>query len=258
MPEYIILGSGFTGSRVAQRLAARGLSVRSIRRAQIDFTEAGALERLADLVTWGCVVLHSIPSLPDGRDAEIAGALGNRPHRVVYLSTTGVYGDAREVDERTPIAPRTPRELARVRTEETVRAGSWSTLILRPAAIYGPGRGVHVAMRERRYTLLGDGSNFISRIYVDDLARLAEAALLSDLTGAYPVADAYPCPSREIAEYCARLLGVGPPFSAEVGDVPESRRTNRRVDGSAICRLLGMELQYPSYREGIPAALELG
>ncbi len=240
---------------MAERLRGRGFAVQAIRRAQLDFADEGSLERLAALATPSCIVLHSVPSLPDGRDSRIAAALGDLPRRVVYLSTTGVYGDVREVNERTPIGPRTPREWARVRTEQSVQAGPWEWMILRPAAIYGPGRGVHVAMQEGRYALLGDGGNFISRVHVDDLARLAEAALLSDLSGAWPVADAHPCSSREIAEYCSGLMGVPMPVG---GDVPESRRTNRRVDGSAICRALGVELQYPSYREGIPASLKLG
>jgi nucleoside-diphosphate-sugar epimerase len=94
------------------------------------------------------------------------------------------------------------------------------------------------------------GDNFISRIHVDDLAAHVEAALLSDLTGAYPVADEDPCTSREIVEFCAASLGLRVP-QAKASD----SKTNRRVDGSAIRRLLGISLQYPSYRKGIPQAL---
>ena len=68
-------------------------------------------------------------------------------------------------------------------------------MILRPAAIYGPGRGVHVSMEEGRFRFVGGGDNFVSRIHVDDLAAHVEAALLSDITGAWPVADEHPCTS---------------------------------------------------------------
>jgi hypothetical protein len=45
------------------------------------------------------------------------------------------------------------------------------------------------------------------------------------------------------------------PPSVTAADLSETRRSDRRVDGSAIFRLLGVELHYPSFRQGIPAAL---
>jgi nucleoside-diphosphate-sugar epimerase len=144
----------------------------------------------------------------------------------------------------------------RVEAEQAVAQGPWPSLVLRPAAIYGPGRGVHVALREGSFQLANDGSNFVSRIHVDDLATHAGHSLLSDLTGAYPVADEKPCSSREIAEFCANLLGLPLPESVTEESLSETRRSDRRVDGSAIRRLLGIELRYPSYRQGIPAALK--
>jgi nucleoside-diphosphate-sugar epimerase len=110
-------------------------------------------------------------------------------------------------------------------------------------------------MREGRYRLLGDGNNFVSRIHIDDLAAHAEAALLGDLTGAYPVADEEPCTSHEIAAYCAKLLGIPLPLSVGPERLGETRRADRRVDGSAIRRLLALRLMYPNYREGIAACL---
>lgn len=194
----------------------------------------------------GCLVLHSIP--PEGAP-NIVELLGNAPARVIYISTTGVYGSAKIVDETTPVDWSSERARARLEEEQRIASGPWSTLILRPAAIYGPGRGVHESVRLGTYP---PGDNFISRIHVDDLAAHAEAALLSGVTGAYPVADEDPCTSTEIAEFCANLLGVklpeGPVATPRVfGD--------RKVDGSAIRNLLGVTLRYPSYRTGIPAAI---
>lgn len=254
--SVVILGAGFTGARAARLLEAQGIPVTQVRSAQIDFTQPDAADALRPLLTPGCAVLHSIPTLPNRADATLTDGFATLPARVVYLSTTGVYGAVEHVDEHTSANPRNPRERLRADTEQAVQAGPWSSLILRPAAIYGPGRGVHVAIAQGKYTLLGDGSNYISRIHVDDLAALAAAALTSDLTGAYPVADAHPCPSREIAEFCAREYNLPMPVSADPANVPESRRTNRQVDGSAIRRLLGVELRYPSYLTGIPAAVQ--
>jgi nucleoside-diphosphate-sugar epimerase len=191
-------------------------------------------------------VLYSIPLLIP----EVLDSLAGRAARMVYLSTTGVYGTVRDVDENTPIG-----EHARVEAERAVTAGPWPALILRPAAIYGPGRGIQVSMARGEFRLVGDGSNFVSRIHVDDLAAHCEAALLSDVTGAYPVADEEPCRSCEIAGFCATLLGLPMPVSVAAEDVHDTRRADRRVDGGAIRKLLGITLQYPSYRVGIPASL---
>ncbi len=255
MSEFVILGAGYTGSRVATNLRAAGHQVLALRSADLDFTLPHSPQKLAALLPAGCTLLHSVPSLPDAADRLIIQAFAGKVLRCVYLSTTGVYGDADLVDENTPIAPRTEREQARAATEAAVRSGLWSSLILRPAAIYGPDRGVHVAMRQGRYTLLGDGSNFISRIHADDLAAIATAALLSPLTGAYPVADEHPCTAREIAEYCASTFQLPPPLEALPDEVPVSRRNNRRVDGRAICRFLGISLRYPSYRNALQPQL---
>lgn len=192
-------------------------------------------------------LLHSIPTLAPGEtDAlhELIRALA--PSRVVYISSTGVYGAAETVDETTPAVPDDERGRLRLAEEEWVRQG-WSSLVLRAAAIYGPGRGVHAAVREGRAPR-GAGSSVASRIHVDDLAALADAALLADdLEGAWPVADDLPCSSAEIVAWCT---GGAP--------VPESLTTirGRRVDGRKIRELLGVELRYPSWKTGVAAALE--
>ena len=157
--------------------------------------------------------------------------------RVVYLSTIAVYGNAEYVDETTPPSPHTERARARLRTEQAILRGPWSALVLRSSAIYGPGRGVHVSHRIRH-------EGCVSRIHVDDLAAHIEAALFHEANGAWPVADEHPCPSREILEF----IGVHEPVS-----VLDSISTDRRVDGSAIRRILGIGLKYPSYHEGLAA-----
>jgi nucleoside-diphosphate-sugar epimerase len=159
------------------------------------------------------------------------------------------------VNETTPRNPQTLRQQLRADAEDAALGGPWQALVLRAAAIYGPGRGAHVAMWEGRYKLAGDGSGYISRIHVDDLAAIISAALKSDLIGAFPVADDHPCSQREMAHYVAHLTGLPIPPSVSLEQADETRRGDRRVDGRAIRRLLGVELRYPSYREGIPASM---
>jgi nucleoside-diphosphate-sugar epimerase len=255
-PPVVILGCGFTGKRVADMLLAKGRKVLATSRTPDSL--AGLASRGAEVLAYdpdglpglipaGAVVLHSVP--------DFVGDLGPGPSRVVHLSTTGVYGEASEVDETTPAAPVTARQLRRRAMEEEVEAGPWPWLILRPAAIYGPGRGLQRMLREGRYRLAGDGSNYVSRIHVVDLARITSAALESDLTGAYPVADAEPAMAREVAGFVAGFMSVPKPESTDVSELPETLRASRRVDGSAIRRKLGVGLLYPTYREGFPAVL---
>jgi nucleoside-diphosphate-sugar epimerase len=266
----VIAGCGYTGSRLASRLLASGARVLITVR---DPASAAALERQgAEVIAWdaaspqtiqipeGASLLHSIPSLilsnqPVDPTPALLASLRGTPSRIVYLSTTGVYGSVRDVDHQTPADPRSVREFVRVEAERRVAEGPWSTLILRPAAIYGPGRGIHASMARGDYRLVGDGQNYVSRIHADDLAAHVEAGLFSGVVGAYPVADEHPCPAREIAEFCSKLLNVPMPGSVQPEQVHDTRRADRRVDGSEIRRRLVLSLLYPSYLTGIPASL---
>jgi RimJ/RimL family protein N-acetyltransferase len=187
----------------------------------------------------GARVLYSFPP------AVLASTKG--AERVVYISSTGVYGAAREVDETTTPAPETETQRARHGAEQTLAPD----LVLRAAGIYGPGRGVHTMLRAGRYRFSGDGSNVVSRIHVDDLAATCRAALDSDVSGAFPVADARPSTAREVATFAAGVLGLPLP---EAGEVHETLRMTRSVDGSAVRAALGVTLAYPTYREGLDAS----
>ena len=204
-------------TRTPARLAALADAGAMIYR--LDMADPDTLAGLAAFAPPGVRVLHSLPAI-DGADptSRLLAALP-RPARIVLISTTGVYGDVRFVDERTPYTPPTPRIRPRIEAENAVLGSGVSALVLRPAGIYGPGKGVQSAIRAGRYVLAGDGSNWLSRIHVDDLATHCEAALLSDLTGAYPVADTEPAPARAVAAFCANLLGLPMPPSLPLDPV---------------------------------------
>ncbi len=268
--HVVVLGCGYTGKRVAAYYLQRGVPVIATARDPAslkDLSRMGAVVLALDAANPGVVeiprgarVLHSIPLIdgpagPVEMTPQLLASFTEAPDRLVYLSTTGVYGSIRDVDENTRPAGVTAREKLRLDAEESARSGPWSSLVLRPAAIYGPGRGIHVSMRAGRFQLAGSGDNFVSRIHVDDLAAHCVAALDSDLSGAYPVGDDLPCTSREIAEFCSRLLGIPMPNASPNDELHETRRADRKVDGRAIRARLGISLQYPTYREGIPASL---
>ncbi len=276
MPPVLILGCGYVGTRVAERLLERGERVIATSRepaalgvlarlgAEIVGLEArdgGALAVLREATLEpGLRVLLSIPPATGasgpGEAAAVLSACGCPPSRVVYLSSTSVYGRAGLVDERTVPAPADAHGEARLRAEGEAATGPWPTLVLRAAAIYGPGRGLHVAMRTGAQPRVDDVDRVVSRVHVDDLASLCLAALASDLAGAFPVADEEPASTREVARFCE---GLGLPRLRGVsGPVAPRGWPGRRVDGRAVFARLGVTLRHPSFRSGVPDALAAG
>jgi nucleoside-diphosphate-sugar epimerase len=254
----VILGLGFTTQRLARRLRIRGVAVyAAVRRPERfgEFESMGVrLCRLsAEDIPAKAILVHSIPPLaePDnsGIHALITGIL---PRRILYISSTGVYGSQTEVNATTPASPNDEQECARLAEEEWIADSAFSgrsSLILRSAAIYGPGRGVHVRLREGKLPR-GNGG-VVSRIHVDDLASILEAGIESGLEGAWPVADELPAASEEVVVWCAERLGIAMP----AGLPRRFPVTGRRVDGRKIRELLGVALKYPSYETGIAASL---
>jgi nucleoside-diphosphate-sugar epimerase len=98
----------------------------------------------------------------------------------------------------------------------------------------------------------GAGSGIVSRIHVEDLAAIVEAGVFSDVQGAWPVADDAPCSSAEIARWCAQHLQLEPVGEYEGAGSPGS---GRKVDGSKIREMLGVELKYASWHIGVPASI---
>jgi nucleoside-diphosphate-sugar epimerase len=249
----IVLGLGFTGQRLARRLLQAGVPVCAAVR---------GIERFRDLADMGLVLIELTPetakSLPtNALVAHLIPPVASlrpfieeiEPRRIVYVSSTGVYGDQIEVDDQTPAHPGDERGRLRFDEESWIAGGPWSSLILRAAAIYGPGRGVHAAVREGRIPR-GGVSGVVSRIHVDDLVALIHGGLFSNLEGTFPVADDEPCSSAEIIAWCAQLWKM-----EEIQASNNAPAAGRRVDGTKIREKLGVELAYRSWKTGIPQSL---
>lgn len=267
----IILGAGFTGRRVAALLADRGWQVTATTRSPgnlADLRNRGvdvlgldvARDPVAAIPADGASVLLSIPTLRNAGGLDepmprVLASLAGCPGHLTYLSTTGVYGGIRAVNEATAPAPATERQRLRLLAERAVRAQRRPALILRVAAIYGPGRGVHAAMRAGRFQLSEAQPRHVSRIHVDDLAQIIAGAMERGLVGTYPVADELPAPSAEVARFCSERLGLRMPTRVPDRALTETRRSDRQVDGRALLQALRLRLRYPTYREGIPASV---
>ena len=251
VPPVILLGLGFTTRRLARRFLLRRLETFAAAREPGRFRDLSAIGLRFDRLPENAIVVHTVPPLPrDENEALRESILQLDPRRVVYISSTSVYGCEPIVNETTPACPSEDKGRRRIEEETWLLSGSWETLIVRPAAIYGPGRGVHVRIRENRPPR-AEPAAIASRIHVDDLAPVLEAGALSDLTGAWPVADDYACSTAEIGAWCARILRIK--LGARWQD--QGSVGGRSVDGRKIRELLDTELGYPDYQSGTLASL---
>lgn len=258
-------------SRTPQRLAPlRSLGVTPIR-GDLDAPETlGALAGLAH------DVVHLAPppdcGTRDTRTAHLIATLAkgrSLPQQIVYISTSGVYGDCRGelVAETRPLRPRTERARRRVDAERRLR--EWGRhsgvrfVILRVPGIYAADR-LPVARIERGTPALAPAEDaFVNHVHADDLARIVVAALYRGGRGRmYNASDDAPIRMGDYFDLVAEHFGLPHPprvtraeaesvLSAQLlSFMNESRRlTNRRLKNE-----LRMKLRYPTVRHGIAAA----
>lgn len=249
--RLLIFGLGYTATRVAALVRARGGEVRATGSAgDTPFAEAG------EAIGWASHILSSVP--PAGEADPVLAAHGPRLARadawLGYLSSTGVYGDAGGawVDETAPIG--FGRRSARARAD-----ADWSGLnarVFRLPGIYGPGRSPLDRVREGVAHLVDAPDQVFSRVHVDDIA----AGVLMGFNappGAYNLADDHPCSQNEVVRYAARLLGVPEPPTVAIASLSPMARgfyaENRRVSNGKAKRVLGWSPVYPDYRFGLRA-----
>lgn len=252
----VFFGLGFTATRLAYRLLASGRTVFGAARNPERFSDlATAGLRVADFVASefpkGAVVAHTIPPVDEPAQGILHNCLrAMAPRRVVYVSATSVYGDLATVSAESPVVPVGHAATRRFEEEKWIEAGNWESLILRAAAIYGPGRGAHRRLAKPSSPALNQRrgpSGMVSRIHVDDLGDLVWRGIDSEICGAFPVADDEPCSTEAILRWCVDYLKLDP---AEV-DISGTISTGREVDGQEIVRRLNAELRYPNYRAGV-------
>ena len=257
----ILFGLGFTSCRLARRLLEAGRVVYGAARKPERFAElASAGLRVFDFEARhfpkGAVVAHTIPPVDEPDQSALhACLLEMEPCRVVYVSATSVYGDLAAVSAESPVIPVGEPSVRRFDEEQWIAAGPWEALILRAAAIYGPGRGAHRRLARPHSPALNQRrgpSGMVSRIHVDDLASLVWRGLDSTLCGAFPVADEEPCSTETILKWCVEYLRLDP----EKVDISGTISTGRQVDGTEIVRRLQTELRYTDFRSGIAQCIE--
>jgi nucleoside-diphosphate-sugar epimerase len=280
-----IIGCGYTGRRLAARLLQSGARVRgfatrpeSLREIAAAGAQALTLDldyRITPLDFAGELLYYSVPPAPGDGDPRLdrfLEAVSSVPKRLVYLSTTGVYGnrDGGRVDEDTPPAPQTERAARRLAAEHTLRAWadargvSWC--VLRVPGIYGPGRLPLDRLRRAVPAIAPQEAGPGNRIHVADLVTACIAAGCTEAAGRriYNVTDGSEESATEFLLRVSRIARLPPPplvsRAEALREVSETARSflaeSRRVDNRRMLAELGLRLAYADLDAGIRASLE--
>ncbi len=193
------------------------------------------------------------------------------PRRLIYMSTSGVYGDVKGewiTEEQSP-APVTDRGKRRLDAETAVRDWADKTgtayVILRVPGIYGLGRIRFEKVKNQEPVLKEEDAPYSNRIHADDLARICYAAAIRGKDGTvYNSSDGNPTTITQYYYTIDRLLDVKPPpvISMEEAEREMSPmalsflRESKRLDNSRMLRDLDISLLYPDLESGLKASLK--
>jgi len=281
--KILIAGCGYVGRRLARQFFAADVSglVRStqscIELAQLDIhpVQCNLAEPLqVPLPTGNVDVYYLLPPPKAGvvdsfmqrfLQSINADAL---PRRMLYLSTTGVYGDCqgRWVDEKTPVHPQVDRALRRFDAEQQLRRWAEQSgvelVILRVAGIYGPGKLPLQRLRARKPMVAEQFAPWTNRIHADDLVQVLFAAMKHGGDGeVYNVTDGQPGNMADYFNRVADFAGLPRPpvisSNADGEQLSAGLRSylaeSRRIDNSKMLRELRVKLQYPTLEQGLKA-----
>lgn len=281
-PRLLIVGCGDVGLRLLPlvRERFRVFAVTSSPDRCGELRAAGAVPIVADLDHRASLarlkglahhIVHLAP--PPGR-----GALDQRSRnltailpdgaRLVYVSTSGVYGDCQgqQIDETQPVAPKNARAVRRVDAERVLRQwarGSGSRLaIVRAPGIYARERLPLERLRLGTPALLAEDDVFTNHIHADDLARIVALALMRALPGrVYNAVDDSEMRMAEYFDAVADAFDLSRPPRLPRAELAQQvspqlmtfMSESRRIGNGRIKRELGVRLRYPQIAPALTA-----
>jgi nucleoside-diphosphate-sugar epimerase len=281
----LIFGCGYVGQHLAGHCAKGDsdllgvvrttASLEVVRRLGIEALQADLDQpSLPELPLQDATLFYFIPPPKLGEtDTRVRRLISEferqgHPQRVIYLSTTGVYGDCKGewVSEERPANPEAARAKRRWDAENSFQ--NWRTntgrelVILRVAGIYGPGKLPLERLRKGLPLVQKEESPWTNRIHIEDLVRACVAAGERGRDGeVYNVSDGSPGTMIDYFNLIAELAGLPPPPAISLAQANSElsegmlsyMRESRRVDNSKLRRELGLSLIYPSMESGLPA-----
>jgi nucleoside-diphosphate-sugar epimerase len=282
MSKLLIAGCGYVGSALARFRVERGDTVFGLRRNPVDLpsgvvpiaADLAVLRSLADLPAALDVVVYA--ASPAGRDdafyrttyveglrnllAAVA-AQGQKPRRVIFVSSTAVYGQARGewVDETSPAQPTHFSGKRLLEAEALLRESGLPGVVLRLGGIYGPRRTRLIdEVRQGRAAIARGGPHYTNRIHRDDCAGALDHLIdLAEPADCYLGVDSEPEDQGVVLRWLAGVLGTSPPRVAGADQRRETRGGSKRCRNARLLAS-GYAFRYPSYREGYTAVLSEG
>lgn len=279
--DNFIIGFGNVGQRVAAVCVEKDESVGALVRAgrkhdTVDLIE-GDLDKpetLGNLPLKNTRLYYFAPppnaGLSDPRMHNFLASLSveNFPKRILYISTTGVYGDAAGewIDENTPLNPQNDRARRRVDAEQQLAAwcaaNAVEFVILRVVGIYDPQHLPIERLQAGMKVLREEDAGPSNRIHVDDLTRICVTAMEQAPAGAiYNVSDGHPSSMTDFYMRVADLAGLPAPEAVTWEEAErvfspmmlEFLRESKKVSNAKLLHDLRINLQYPSLDEGLAA-----
>ncbi len=274
--HVLVAGCGWLGAAIARALVARGDRVTGIRRdperaralaaigvepLAIDLAAPGAEARVpgADAIVACQAAGRDSPAAyraayVDANRALLVAARRAGSRAFVYTGSTGVFGqrDGSDVEEGTAPAPASATAEVLVDAERFVleaAAHGAPASIVRLSGLYGPGRtGILSRVRTGALALgPGDGA-WMNFCHLNDAVSFVLAALARASPGAiHHGSDAEPTVRRDVVLWIAAQLGIPPPRA----DARTREGPDRRIRSDATRAALGVELAFPSFREGL-------
>lgn len=287
MREVWIVGCGYVGQRLAAAEIANGARVHALARS-VESCEAatalGAFARQADLDdpatlaaldVSGADVYYLAPPPANGQSdprmhAFLQAIDERQPRRIVYISTTGVYGDCRGewVNEEWPTRPAAGRAHRRVDAEAQLRAfgerKAVAVVTLRVPGIYGPGRLPRERLEKGLPVLREADAPWSNRVHVDDLVATCIAAMRRGAAGAvYNVSDGHPSTVTDYFNQVADALGLPRPRQVSRAEAEQAidagmrsyLAESRRIDNRRMRDELGVSPRYATLAEGLAGSL---
>jgi nucleoside-diphosphate-sugar epimerase len=268
MQRLLVVGYGDIARRAAPALAPR-FSISGVsRQAGFDLDQRATLALSA-----ADALLHCAPPPPrgerDSRTTNLLAALDEQrvaPKRVVYISTSGVYGDCagERVAETRPLHPQTPRSRRRADAERQLElwcaACGTALVILRAPGIYAADRLPLERLRARLPVLRREDDVYTGHIHADDLAAaVARAFEAGAPPGVYNIADDTELLMGDwldlVADHAGRPRPPRMPRERIAELVPAEllsfMQESRRLDNARLKHVLGVRLRYPTVREGL-------
>ncbi len=232
-----------------------------------DLDDRASLSRIAGLAD---AVLHFAPPLAGGnidtRTQNLLSALsqGALPERLVYISTSGVYGNCggERVDETRAVYPASSRGKLRVDAERQIRAwakrNGVNASILRVPGIYAEDRLPLARLQAGSPAMVASEDSYSNHIHADDLASIAVAALQRGKSGRiYHATDDDEMKMGDYFDAVARAYGLplAPRMTRDsvqrtVSPVMWSfMNESRRLSNQRMKRELKVKLIYPTIED---------